>query len=119
MRLQVIEDRHRDMALSALRRRVRKVGNRHEAGRLVKRRIVPVEDPGEMLQRHRRPSRAQPGLACPRIDTPPTLPAQDSAATKGGLPTNHRMLRDPTPTPERTRPGSGAVVDDDGIYAGQ
>jgi hypothetical protein len=48
-RLQFIEDRDRDVALSALRRRVCKVGDRHEAGRLVKRRIVSIEDPGEML----------------------------------------------------------------------
>jgi hypothetical protein len=37
-------------------------------GRLVERRIVPVEDPGEMLQRYRRPPRAQPGHAARERD---------------------------------------------------
>src|SRR5580658_6052537 len=49
------------MALTALPRRIRQVGNRHEAGRLVKRRIVPVEDLDEMLQRNRGPPCAETG----------------------------------------------------------
>jgi hypothetical protein len=54
-RFQFIEDQDRDVAPSALRRRIGKVGNRHEAGRLVKRRVAPVKNPSDMLQRTSRP----------------------------------------------------------------